>query len=195
MASSQRETPWYASYPAARCQSPRSISRAELLQLFKDGKEAGKDFALVDLRRTDFEVWVKKHVPVVWSPTLPCRKQADPNNIRVGQSVGLSTFRPKVFIQHLQLFTRCSNLLACLRSSGTAVCSSFGLTFSCLSCPGSSRGRGNRAAGWFADYLEDRGNTTMQSLVLAEGIRGWAGAGAQYTELMVEYDGKVWETS
>jgi arsenical-resistance protein 2 len=33
----------------------------------------------------------------------------------------------------------------------------------------------------------------MQSLVLAEGIKGWAGAGAEYTELMLEYDGKVWE--
>jgi arsenical-resistance protein 2 len=61
MASSQRESPWYAAYPAARNQSPPSISRTELLQLFKDGKEAGKDFALVDLRRTDFEVCVEKH--------------------------------------------------------------------------------------------------------------------------------------
>jgi arsenical-resistance protein 2 len=33
----------------------------------------------------------------------------------------------------------------------------------------------------------------MQSLVLAEGIKGWAAAGAEYTELMHEYDGTVWK--
>jgi arsenical-resistance protein 2 len=56
MASSQGETPWYAAYPAARTQSPASISRGELLELFRNGKEPGRDFVLIDVRRTDFEV-------------------------------------------------------------------------------------------------------------------------------------------
>jgi hypothetical protein len=55
MASTQTETPWYAAYPVAKS-NPPAVLRAELLQWFKDGKQTGKDFVLVDLRRTDFEV-------------------------------------------------------------------------------------------------------------------------------------------
>ena len=53
---SKNEAPWYAAYPTPRAREADSISRQQLLQLFKDGKEPGKDFALIDLRRTDFEV-------------------------------------------------------------------------------------------------------------------------------------------
>lgn len=56
MASSQVEAPWYAAYPTARNSNPESITRHQLLQLINDGKEPGKDFALIDLRRNDFEV-------------------------------------------------------------------------------------------------------------------------------------------
>lgn len=49
------EVPWHAAYPAARSVAV-SLSRQELLQWFRDGKRVGKDFVLVDLRRTDFEV-------------------------------------------------------------------------------------------------------------------------------------------
>jgi arsenical-resistance protein 2 len=35
-------------------------------------------------------------------------------------------------------------------------------------------------------------NTAMQSLVLDGGIKGWATAGAEYTEWMDEYDAAVW---
>jgi len=35
----------------------------------------------------------------------------------------------------------------------------------------------------------------MQSFVLTEGINGWAAAGNEYTELMVEYDVKAWGNS
>lgn len=56
----------------------------------------------------------------------------------------------------------------------------------------SSRGRGNRAAGWFADYISDQGDGDMRSLVLVNGIKGWATAGPEYTEWMDEYDESVW---
>ncbi|EMD64594.1 hypothetical protein GGP41_003120 [Bipolaris sorokiniana] len=36
----------------------------------------------------------------------------------------------------------------------------------------SSKGRGTRAASWFADYIEDQKDEQMQSLVLVEGIKG-----------------------
>ncbi|KAE8351244.1 Rhodanese-like domain-containing protein [Aspergillus coremiiformis] len=57
---------------------------------------------------------------------------------------------------------------------------------------GSSRGRGVRAAGWFADYLDEQGETFLTSLVLEGGIKGWATAGPEYTEWMNEYDAAVW---
>jgi hypothetical protein len=58
--------------------------------------------------------------------------------------------------------------------------------------PASSKGRGNRAAGWFADYIADQGDENMKSLALAEGVKGWATAGDEYVQWMMEYDAKVW---
>ena len=54
--STTTETPWHAVYPSPRNSSPASISRTELLHLFRTGKQPGTDFVLVDLRRTDYEV-------------------------------------------------------------------------------------------------------------------------------------------
>lgn len=50
------ELPWHAAYPPPKHENPPSIRRNEVLQLFRDGKTVGKDFILVDLRRTDHEV-------------------------------------------------------------------------------------------------------------------------------------------
>lgn len=47
--------PWHAAYPAPQS-TPAALPREELLQWFREGKQAGKDFVLVDVRRTDFEV-------------------------------------------------------------------------------------------------------------------------------------------
>lgn len=57
---------------------------------------------------------------------------------------------------------------------------------------GSSSGRGPRAAGWFADHLVHVGETEMQSVVLEDGIKGWARAGPEYVGLMQEYDATKW---
>jgi arsenical-resistance protein 2 len=57
---------------------------------------------------------------------------------------------------------------------------------------GSSRGRGNRAAGWFADYIAEKGDTDMRSSALEEGIKGWATAGDEYVKFMDEYKEEVW---
>ena len=50
---------WHEAFPKPRTQSPAGVSRQELLQWLQDGKKPGKDFLLVDLRRTDHEV--KRH--------------------------------------------------------------------------------------------------------------------------------------
>ena len=49
------ESPWYAAYPSPKT-APASVHISELCQWLKDGKKAGKDFLLIDLRRNDFEV-------------------------------------------------------------------------------------------------------------------------------------------
>lgn len=46
--------PWHAAYPAPRTVAS-SISRLDLFGWMKEGKKAGKDYILIDLRRTDFE--------------------------------------------------------------------------------------------------------------------------------------------
>jgi arsenical-resistance protein 2 len=58
---------------------------------------------------------------------------------------------------------------------------------------GSSRGRGTRAAGWFADYIKDQNDARMESGILEEGIKGWATAGDEYVKMMDGYDASVWE--
>ena len=57
---------------------------------------------------------------------------------------------------------------------------------------GSSKGRGVRAASWFADYIEQQQDTRMRSLVLEGGIKGWVAAGKEYTDFMDEYDASAW---
>jgi hypothetical protein len=49
------EQPWHAAFPAPR-NTARSISREEMLQWMREGKQPGKDYVLVDLRRNDHEV-------------------------------------------------------------------------------------------------------------------------------------------
>lgn len=62
-------------------------------------------------------------------------------------------------------------------------------------CTGSSRGRGNRAAAWFADYVGGRGDKMVKSVVLEGGIAAWATAGDEFVGHMLEYDASVWTVS
>ncbi|KAB5578757.1 Rhodanese-like domain-containing protein [Coniochaeta sp. 2T2.1] len=58
---------------------------------------------------------------------------------------------------------------------------------------GSSNGRGPRCAAWMQDYINDAGNSSIQSLILRGGIRGWIKA---YSGRRMDgYDAKVWEGS
>ncbi|KAL1582117.1 hypothetical protein WHR41_09152 [Cladosporium halotolerans] len=57
---------------------------------------------------------------------------------------------------------------------------------------GSSRGRGNRAAAWFADYLKSKSDQRMQSLVLEGGIKKWVGEKGEYLHYMQDYDESKW---
>lgn len=71
---------------------------------------------------------------------------------------------------------------------------------------GTSRGRGTRAAGWFADYIADeraRGKASesqseveagvkIESAILEGGIKGWVAAGEEYTAWMEGFDERTW---
>jgi hypothetical protein len=50
-----QEAPWHAEYPAPKSDAV-GIPQCELLAMMEDGKEPGKDFILVDLRRNDHTV-------------------------------------------------------------------------------------------------------------------------------------------
>jgi hypothetical protein len=64
----EADKPWYTVYPAPQT-SASSITRETLLSWMKDGKRAGKDFVLVDLRRTDYAVclWLSILQPCIQS--------------------------------------------------------------------------------------------------------------------------------
>ncbi|KAK7718928.1 hypothetical protein SLS63_010341 [Diaporthe eres] len=137
-------------YPAPKKEAP-SITRGAVLEMLRDSENvAGKDFVLVDLRRSDHEGGT-----IRGSINLPAQS--------------LWPTIPTVY----EMFKA-----AALRK----------VIWYC----GSSRGRGTRAAGWFADHVADRGDSGMQSLVLLDGIRGWATAGGEYVQWMEEYDEVVW---
>lgn len=50
------DSPWDPTYPIAKNQNPSTISRSEVLILLREGKEPGKGFVLVDLRKFDHTV-------------------------------------------------------------------------------------------------------------------------------------------
>ncbi|OQE05298.1 hypothetical protein PENVUL_c025G00080 [Penicillium vulpinum] len=143
------EIPWHAAYPPPRGAAP-SISREELLQWIQEGKQAGKDFVLVDLRRTDYEGGT-----IQGSLNLPAQS----------------------------LYPTIPTLYSLVSNSTVKY-----VIWYC----GSSAGRGTRAAGWFADYLEDQQNGEIKSLILSGGIKGWVAAGPEYISLMDGYNVSVW---
>lgn len=57
---------------------------------------------------------------------------------------------------------------------------------------GSSRGRGTRAAAWFADILAAEEDCNVESLILTDGVAGWASAGEEFAVHMHEYDASKW---
>ncbi|KAK9371754.1 Rhodanese-like domain-containing protein [Lipomyces chichibuensis] len=146
---SQIEPPWYAAYPEARTVAA-SITRLDLLKWFREGKMPGRDFVLIDLRRTDHEG---------------------------------GTIRGSLNLPAQSLYTTIPALYSLLAAAKVTE-----VVWYC----GSSRGRGTRAAGWFADYIAGQNNSTLKSLVLEGGIKGWAAAGEEYTRLMDEYEESAW---
>lgn len=49
------EVPWHTAYPAPKSEAV-GISQSDFLAMLENGKQPGKDFILVDLRRNDHAV-------------------------------------------------------------------------------------------------------------------------------------------
>lgn len=63
MASTNAATPWHAAYPPPLNKTPAAMTRQAALEMMKDSKNiAGKNYVLIDLRRTDHEVLPTFHV-------------------------------------------------------------------------------------------------------------------------------------
>ena len=59
-------------------------------------------------------------------------------------------------------------------------------------CSASSTGRGPRAAGSFADFLQEKKDESMESLVLEGGIKGWVAKGGEFVRLMEGFEPTAW---
>ena len=58
---------------------------------------------------------------------------------------------------------------------------------------GASNGRGPRCAGWFADYITEKGDDSIQSLILEGGIKGWVKAEGKFTQNVDGYEPEYWK--
>ena len=54
--SAATDIPWHAAYPNPKKQNPTPITRQEVLSMLHSAEKPGRDFVLVDLRRSDHEV-------------------------------------------------------------------------------------------------------------------------------------------
>ncbi|KAM0420893.1 hypothetical protein ACHAPT_011282 [Fusarium lateritium] len=151
MPSPAAATPWHAAYPPPLNKTSAAMTRQAVLEMMKDSKNvAGKDYVLIDLRRTDHEG---------------------------------GTIRGSINLPAQSLYPMIPTLYNLFKSAGVQK-----VIWYCSS----SRGRGSRAAGWFKDHLDGRDDSDMESLILFEGIAGWAKGGGEFAEWMDEYDATAW---
>lgn len=166
--------PWHAAYPKARSDA-KPVSRDDVLRLVKSDTAPGDGFVLVDLRRDDFEGGT-----ILGSINLPAQSifQTIPSLYNLFKAAGTR----KV-------------IWYCGQSDTDAALARDIICF-CLwvvdHLVGSSLHRGNLAAAWFDDYIAERSDTAMQSLVLTGGIKGWAAAKGEFVRYMQDYDESKW---
>jgi arsenical-resistance protein 2 len=181
------EAPWYDGYPAVKSQDVSVLVRSDFLRMIHSGASPGQDFLLVDLRRNDH---------VVCNACI-CASIPLTNDLHQGGTIHGSLNLPAQ-----SLYPSLPTLYAIVKAAKIPrviwYCGKSSLTYTVqfanplMSSKGSSRGRGNRAAGWFQDLLTEKEDHDIASLVLVEGIAGWVKGGAEYTKLIDEYDPEAW---
>ncbi|KAG4267537.1 major facilitator superfamily transporter [Fusarium proliferatum] len=168
MASTDVATPWHAAYPPPLNKTPAAMTRQAVLEMMKDSKNiAGKNYVLFDLRRTDHEV-----APTFAFPDITITRVSAHHSIMQG-----GTIRGSINLPAQSLYPTIKTLYNLFKAAGVQK-----VIWYCSS----SRGRGSRAAGWFKDHLDEQGDKHMESVILFEGITGWAKAGGEFVEWMDE---------
>ena len=119
--------PWHAAYPRPSNPKPDAITREEVLNMMKSGEVAGRDFILVDLRRTDHEAGLRHLILPLFKllefflyrqSLVQARSYgksltfASPRAVRYADP---SIFRPRAYTRHFPPFIACSGRLACAR--------------------------------------------------------------------------------
>ncbi|KAK2591266.1 hypothetical protein QQS21_011047 [Conoideocrella luteorostrata] len=167
--------PWHAAYPTPRKTEPAIMSRDELLSLItKINGSVTKYFILIDLRRTDNEGGM-----IQGSINLPAQSlyPTIPTLYNIFKAAGLRKIIWFCCKTAQMTHPKIAKIPSVLTLMGIAA---------------SSRGRGSRAALWFQDFLDDHGDSYMESLILADGIKGWATAGDDFVQWMDGYQADVW---
>lgn len=169
--------PWHAAYPTPRSFAA-SLSCQGSLQCFREGKLPGKGVALVEGLATHV-FWGILGMPIQRRLTRVAGDTIKRSLNLPAQSLypAVPTLYSLLLISNVQ--TRCLVLrsVSVLWTKGKNI-----ILFSLyLGPPG---GRGMRAASWFVGYIVEQGETSMKSLTLEGGIKGWAMAGSEHTELM-----------
>lgn len=151
MSSATEAAPWWASFPEPKA-SCATIENTEVFEMLEktlsENKDAQRKYLLVDVRRNDWEGGT-----IATSINLPAQS--------------LYPTRPIVYqlckqagIEQIMFY-----------------CGECSATFLGLKHPtnktGSSTGRGTRCASWMQDYLDEVGETGLQSIILKGGIKGW----------------------
>lgn len=180
--------PWQAAYPVPKT-TASSISKQDVLQFLEAGAIPGKDILLVDLRRSDHEV-----------------KNSCGTLSRLLLTVQGGTIRGSINLPAQSLHPSIATVYQLVKAAGVPrVIWYCGETTQVLTMasrylpahfvsPGSSRGRGPRAAAWFADHLMYLQEPDVQSLTLEGGIKGWVEGGPEFIHWMDEYDESQWST-
>lgn len=115
MASTDALAPWHAAYPPPRNKTPAVIMRQDVLEMIKNSNNiAGRNYVLVDLRRTDHEVSSQRVVSRAATnlPFLPSRAV---------RFAGLLIYRHRASTPPYRRYTACLKRLEYTKSSGTAV--------------------------------------------------------------------------
>lgn len=182
------DSPWDPAYPVAKNQNPSTITRSEVLKMLREGKQPGKDFVLVDLRREDRTVSCSN----TYSQSIDISSNAlclQGGTVRGSINLPAQSLYPAIPTLYTMFTT--AKIGSVIWYCGELRVD-FASEYSDRSWPGSSKHRGLRGAAWMDDYIKERGDPSLRSLVLLDGIRGWANAGTEYTAFMDEYDESAW---
>lgn len=163
-----QQSPWYNAFPEPQAK-PGTIEPSEVAALLEQHTDTPRDFLLVDVRRTDFEGGtVTSSINLPAQSLYPTRKQV----YGLAKQAGTK-----------KLIFYCGEHIPACNSEFEPS----------LTDAGSSNGRGPRCAAWMQDFINETGDTDIESLVLNGGIRGWV---KEYGGRMTDgYDAKVWESS